>query len=188
MYRRSFTLFEIILALGVASIILLVLISGFNLSIKIYKRVKELKAFQLIDFVEIISSDVRSCYLFDKKEALNFLGSKNSLEFIAVSSLKNNLKKSDLGDLKRVKYYLSQDDRGFKNLYRREEEFFSLGGTKEKRKLLDGLVYLNFLYFDGKEWKSIWNSPEIPPQAIKIFLKLKEGESFNTFSTVIDIP
>jgi len=185
--KRSFTLLELILALAIYSVIVIVLISGFNLSLKVYKKIRVSEVFKLQDFLDEFSSDFRSSYIFTKESSLRFVASLDSLKFIKVASLNDNFRKKGTCELKVVEYYLVKEKDNLWSLYRKERPFLSLGRKKEKKnKILSSLVSMRFFYFDGEAWKTTWDSSKELPQAVKVIIKLKVEDNIETLSTIID--
>ena len=188
---KSFTLLEIMMAVVITAVILVVIASSFNLAMKVYRRVKEGETSQVHDFIEQISRDLSSAYLYGNASFLIFKGDPNSLMFTTVVSLKYNFKHPKDCDLRRVKYYLSSVDNNI-SLYKSLFSFIEGESSKEirKTKFIESLSLLRFSYYDGKKWLNSWNSFQELPHAVKIWIKLndKPDSAYNVFATTIDIP
>ncbi|RKY28308.1 MAG: hypothetical protein DRP61_02080 [Candidatus Omnitrophota bacterium] len=181
--KKTFTLLELILSLGIASLILAVLITGFNLSFKVYKKVRETQVFNLAEFLDKLSSDFLSAYLPLEDEVFRFKADNTSLEFVRVAPFRVNLRREENSDLRRVSYYLTLQEDGNYILFRVEKDFFSVG-KEVKEKILSSLKNLEFSYFDGKGWRNNWDSVKKLPSALKISVRLREENK--VFSTVIE--
>ena len=186
--KNSFTLLELILAVAIYSVIILVLVSGLNLSLKVYKRMKDSEVFKAGDFLDEFSSDFRSSYVFVKNSPIKFIASGNSLKFIRVSSLSDNLYRRGECELKTVEYLLAKGENNLWTLYRKERPFFAPSEKKKEKheEMLDSLLSFRFSYFDGKGWKSVWDSPYKLPCAVRVDIKLKRNKKIEALSTVID--
>ncbi len=190
MRKKAFTLLEVIMAVTITAVILMVVASGFSLAMKVYKRVKEGKSLQVYDFVEEVSRDLNSVYLYDDAVSLVFKGGSDSLTFVTAVPLRYNFRYPDDCGLRKVKYHLVAKGNG-SSVYKSSFLFSERGLSKEivKKKFIDSLDSLKFSYYNGKNWLNTWNSYQELPRAVRIWVKLKNrsGSAYDTFATTVDI-
>jgi len=187
---KAFTLLEVIMAVTITAVILMVVASGFSLAMRVYKRVKGGKSLQVYDFVEEVTRDLNSVYLYDDAVSLAFKGGPDSITFVTAVPLRYDFRYSNDCGLRKVRYHLVT--KGNKNSVYKSSFLFSEGElSKEivKKKFIDSLELLKFSYYNGKKWLSVWNSYQELPRAVRIWVKLKShsGSAYDTFTTTVDI-
>jgi len=179
---------EVLLATAIAGVIFITLYSGFNLSLKVYKRVDESTYSQAQDVFAKIFSDLSSAYIYPEKgSSLGFVGSPNSLRFIKTAPLSKGSDQFYDYDLRQVSYYLiSGEDEGSKVLVYSDsllESAADISRQIEEGRLTKTLNECRFSYFDGQTWQASWNSTLSLPDQVKVDFKFTTDD----YSTIVDV-
>lgn len=197
--RTGFTLVELLIALAISSIIFLVIISTYSLTINMREKWgrREEDYYLARNIFKRMHSEISSLYFIsDPRPAPEGLTEKNN------SDLKGDEKTFSFyttakslyfpfSCLMKVTYkFIADDDE--KSLLVREEEpliNFSLEENAHLKSYVwsETLKDFSFQYSDGKKWYDEWDSKEkrLVLRAIKIVLISSHKE---TFSTTIYIP
>lgn len=173
---RGITLLELILSIAISAIVLLMVYTGFNLSIKVTKRVEARLDNQAREILFQLSKDLRSAYLSDEKDSfLKFFATPTSLNFVTVARLGKRFIRDKEYDLREVSYELEPRRESELNalVYRVDltpDKEVTSGGEKEELSAL--IKSLRFSYYDGVSWRQVWNSQTQLPKAVRVFLEL----------------
>ena len=179
----GFTLIEILIALAIASLIFTIIYGAYAASIDTmnYTRQK-METFSITRLtLSRMNDELTSSFLSDN-ESLRFLGEEGKIGFVSAFH-ERIFRDSKEYDLVEIGYFTEPDEAGGEErflLWRREDrtpdDDVLAGGVKEK--LLDDLTGIEFQYYDGEEWRLVWDSEEEGrlPQAVKATLKFPDQE------------
>jgi len=194
--RLGHTLIELLLAVSISGLVLTAVYSSLSLGIKVFRRAKSDVSVEAQTILDKVSHRLRSAYLYpDTRSDLIFLGSPQSLRFIAVEGLQSPTASQDKGELRMVRYYLVPSKK--RRLSSFMQSVHLRTGQKEDQDetrsvmLSDAVANLKIDYFDGENWSDFWNSGQQLPRAVRIVLMMKQNprEEFSrSFSTIIDLP
>ena len=187
----GFTLLELLIALAISSIVFLVIISTYSLTMNTLEKWanREEDYYLARNIFRRMNDEVSSLYFISdsKNETSAVEGGEKTLSFYTTA-------KSlyfPFSCLTRVTYEFITSDEG-KSLLIREEKPLVNFSLEEKAYLKsyvwsENLKDLNFKYSDGKNWYDSWSSGKKNqiPRAIKLVLTFSREE---TFSTAIYIP
>ncbi len=198
--NKGFTLIEIIMAFTIALFIVLLVFSGFRLSIRSYDKISEKE--ELSQRLRVIHKRlgwlIKGIYPY--KEINNkteegrifFVGNSSSIGFVTTSIIPETERIYDISGLKWV--YLFVDNEGLKerdNIFYIDENLESSSNKKDFTVIDPYVESIEFEYFDqeNKEWLDEWDSEkENLPSAIKIKLRfVKDGKTHDVPEVVFSI-
>jgi len=194
--RLGHTLIELLLAVSISGLVLTAVYSSLSLGIKVFRRAKGDVSVEAQTILDKVSVHLRSAYLFpDTRSDLIFLGSPQSLRFVAADQLRSAVSQEHKGELRTVRYYLvPAKKRRLSSLMHSARPLASQTDKKDAAKstmLSDAIANLKIDYFDGENWSDFWNSGQQLPRAVRIVLMMKKNprdEFSRSFSTIIDLP
>jgi general secretion pathway protein J len=200
----GFTLLEIVIAVGILMVILAIIYSTFNSSMKVFSAMetREDAYGQTRLILNRMAEEIGSTYWSDanptktgllgedkEEEGLPF----DSLHFTSLSHIRW-VKDSRESELCEIGYYLETDREMEKTfLFRRED--WNVDGTLEEGgitlELAEGIDGLNFRYYDGEEWVDDWDSKAKGglPKAIEVILLVSDVRLERIeFKNIIPVP
>ena len=199
----GFTLLEIVISVGILVVILAIIYSTFNSSMKVFSAMetREDAYGQTRVILNRMAEEIGSAYWSDANPNTGLLGEDkeedglpfDSLHLTSLSHIRW-VKDSRESELCEIGYYLETDREMEKTfLFRRED--WNVDGTLEEGgitlELAEGIDGLNFRYYDGEEWVDDWDSKakrELP-KAIEIVLFVSDPTRKRiAFSTIILTP
>lgn len=189
-WQHGFTLVEILIAVAIVSLILTIIYGSYVSSIDTMNYTREkMDAFSMVRLtLSRMNDEITSSFFSEDGKDVMFSGEEGKVDFVS-SSHERIFKESKEYDLIEIGYFAEPDEKGESlSLWRREDKTpdddVLEGGEREK--LIEGLKSIEFKYYDGKEWRSEWDSKEKKglPQAVKVTLKFPEKE----LSTIAFIP
>jgi len=199
----GFTLLEIIISVGILVVILTIIYSTFNSSMKVFNAIETRgDAYRQTRIVlNRMSEEIGSTYWSDANPNTGLLGEDkeedglpyDSLNFTSLSHVRW-VRDSRESELCEIGYYLEREQEMEKSfLFRRED--WNVDGTLEEGgitlELAEGVDGLNFRYYDGEEWVDDWNSKERNglPKAIEVVLLVRDVRLKRiAFSIIIPTP
>lgn len=191
MRSKGFTLLELLIALAISSIVFLVIISTYSLTMNTLEKWdnREEDYYLARNIFRRMNDEISSLYFIsDSKSGISAVeGSGKTLSFYTTA-------KSlyfPFSFLTRVTYEFITGEEGKSLLIRREKPLVNF--LLEEKVYLksyvwsEGLKDLSFKYSDGKNWYDSWSSGKKNqiPRAIKLVLTFSREE---TLSTAIYIP
>ncbi len=199
----GFTLLEIVVSVGILVVILTIIYSTFNSSMKAFTAIEALgDAYGQARLVlNRMSEEIGSIYWSGANRNTGLLGEDkdeddlpfDSLHFTSLSHVRW-VRDSRESELCEIGYYLETDremEKAF--LFRREDwnvdETLEEGGITLE--LAEGIDGLNFRYYDGEEWVDDWDSKAKGglPKAIEVVLLMRDARLKRiAFSTIILTP
>ena len=208
---RGFTLFEVVVAVAISSLILIMVYSSHS---SITKAVYQLTG--IADFYENVNltiyriqKDISCAYFTKDNKNVTFISESNyeppfngKLNFVTVDHqeffmMDDPDKPYPESDIKEVGYFLKPDNQtqNLNFLIRREESHYDdepeTGGEYDI--ILENVIDIKFEFRKGNDWTNSWDSRETKrfPQIVKTILKIKnynnEDEIFE-FITKINNP
>ena len=199
----GFTLLEIVVSVGILVVILTIIYSTFNSSMKAFTAIEALGDTygQARLVLNRMSEEIGSIYWSDANPNTGLLGEDkdeddlpfDSLHFTSLSHVRW-VRDSRESELCEIGYYLETDREMEKSfLFRREDwnvdETLEEGGLTLE--LAEGIDGLNFRYYDGEEWVDDWDSKAKGglPKAIEIVLLVRDPTRKRiAFSSIITVP
>ncbi len=199
--NKGFTIIEIIIAFTIALFIVLLVFSGFRLSIRSYDRISEKE--ELSQRLRVIHKRlgwlIKGIYPYkdinnktEDKQRIFFVGNSNSIGFVTTSIIPETERIYDISGLKWV--YLFVDNEGLKerdNIFYIEDNLESSSSEQDFTVIDPYVESMEFEYFDqeNKEWLDEWDSEkENLPSAIKIKLRfVKDGKTYEVPEMVFSI-
>ena len=199
----GFTLLEIVISVGILVVILAIIYSTFNSSMKVFSAMETRgDAYgQTRVILNRMAEEIGSTYWSDANPNTGLLGEDKEEDGLPFDSLHLTslshipwVKDSRESELCEIGYYLETDREMEKTfLFRRED--WNVDGTLEEGgitlELAEGIDGLNFRYYDGEEWADDWDSKAKGglPKAIEIVLLVSDPTRERiAFSTIIITP
>jgi len=206
--RRGFTLLELLVALGIAAVVITLLYETFNAvlrSTQLVDQESEIDQMARIS-MERMTSELRSAYWLPPTQAAGsstfmFVGQDSiatdyptdTLRFSTLSHARVSSGSAD-PTVSIVEYALVPVPESDTAVLMHREETTPLSPSAsglEEYELAESVVGLNFRYFDGKDWSDQWNDADKKnlPKAVEIQLIIKDhaGQE-RRFITQTDIP
>jgi general secretion pathway protein J len=183
--NKGFTLIELVIAFTISLLIILIIISGFRLSMRSYEKISERenssqKIRVIYDRVGWLIKGIYPFKLQDKKsgkEKIFFKGTPDAMGFVTTSVMPDSERIYDMAGLKWA--YIYVDNEGLKE---KDQIFFNednLESSEGEEILLDPDVEsIEIEYFDpeARDWVDEWDTEkEYFPSAIKLRLKLSSN-------------
>ena len=199
----GFTLLEIVISVGILVVVLTIIYSTFNSSMKVFSAMETRgDAYGQARLVlNRMSEEIGSTYWSDANPNTGLLGEDkeedglpfDSLHFTSLSHVRW-VRDSRESELCEIGYYLEREQDMEKSfLFRRED--WNVDGTIEEGgitlELAEGIDGLNFRFYDGEEWVDEWDSESKKrlPKAIEVVLLMRDVRLKRiAFSTIILIP
>jgi len=199
--NNGFTLVEIIIAFTIALFVILLVFSGFRLSVRSYDKISEKE--ELSQRLRVVHKRlgwlIKGIYPYkdidnktEDKQKIFFVGNSNSIGFVTTSIIPETERIYDISGLKWV--YLFVDNEGLKekdNIFFIEDNLESSSKGQDFTVIDPYIESIKFEYFyqENEEWLDEWDSEkENLPSAIKIKLRfVKEGKTYDVPEMVFSI-
>jgi type II secretion system protein J len=206
--RRGFTLLELLVALGIAAVVITLLYETFNAVLRSTQLVdEESEIDQMVRIsMERMTNELRSAYWRSPSETVGssmfmFVGQDSiatdyptdTLRFSTLSHARVSSKNAD-PTVSIVEYALVPVPETDTAVLMHREETTPLSPSAsglEEYELAESVVGLSFRYFDGKDWSEQWNDADKKrlPKAVEIQLIIKDRSGQERrFTTQTDIP
>ncbi|HTN43316.1 MAG TPA: type II secretion system protein GspJ [Nitrospiria bacterium] len=204
----GFTLLELLIALGIAVVLVTLLYETFNAVLRSTQIVdQESEIDQMVRVsMERMTSELRSAYwrpssdagsasvfLFDGEDGTGGAQPADTLRFTTLSHALASAGNTD-PSVSIVEYALIPDQETDTAVLMHREETSPLSpsvNSLEEYELGESVIGLNFRYFDGQDWWDQWNDADKKklPKAVEIQLIIKDhaGQE-RRFITQTDIP
>jgi general secretion pathway protein J len=200
---RGFTLLEVVISVGILVVILTIVYTTFNSSIKAFTAMENQgDAYARARIVlNRMSEEIGSIYFSLQNRNTGLVGEDkdeddlpaDSLHFTSLSHIRW-VKDSKESELCEIGYYVEKDEETRESfLFRRED--WNVDGTLDEGgnplELAEGVDGLNFRYYDGEEWLDAWDSRIKGglPKAIEVVLVMRDPRRTRiTFSSILPIP
>ena len=200
---RGFTLLEVVISVAILVVILTIVYTTFNSSIKAFTAMENQgDAYARARIVlNRMSEEIASIYLSPQNRNTGLLGEDkdednlpaDSLHFTSLSHIRW-VKDSKESELCEIGYYVEKDDETRESfLFRRED--WNVDGTLDEGgnplELAEEVDGLNFRYYDGEEWLDAWDSRIKGglPRAIEVALVMRDPRRTRiTFTSILPIP
>lgn len=189
--RKSFTLIELLMAIGMIAVISLAIYNVFDSGAKIWQRLyKSAGAEDLNIFLDKLAGDLRNSFYFP---GINFLGTENSIEF-ATYVKSPQMDRTTVGKA----VYSYNGDAGIVKLQKLDYAQIygnegSLDTNAAKNEIIRGIKALKFEYYFYDPatrqygWAQQWVNDKELPLAVRVELNTDQGDD-NRFVKTISIP
>ncbi len=195
---KGFTLIELLIAITIASLVMVGVCHIFNGGLKAWQKgMESIESSQSARVIlNLISSDIRACFVLPQGTYCYFEGGKAKLEDGEASSL-NLLTTSHIScpsekesDLCEVGYFIDTDPKTKEDgLVRRLDTtpdtiLFEGGRVEEVSPLVNRL---KFKFYDGKKWLDTWKRQYELPVGIEISIAIKTESGSQIYETIVCI-
>ena len=183
--NKGFTLIEILVVIGMLSVIALAIYATFSNGVRIWQRLNvEMPEEDLNIFIDRFARDARNGLLFT---GVDFIGTEDRVE---MPTLVNDAVSGDRTIGKAIYRY----DSGEKSLKREERDFSQVYKGQDGRVTfwLDDVTSVRFTYYFYSEteekyyWKEKWQQEGLP-LAVRLELELDDGDG-SIFKKTVSIP
>ncbi|MBI3995647.1 MAG: prepilin-type N-terminal cleavage/methylation domain-containing protein [Nitrospirae bacterium] len=206
--QRGFTLLELLIALGIAAVVITLLYETFNAVLRSTRQVDEESEIDQMARISmgIMVTELKSAYwrppgnqsqstpfVFEGQDGLDGGDPSDTLRFTALSHARVDHGIAD-PTLSVLEYGLVPvpETEAAVLMHAEETNVLSLSEESlERYELAERVIGLNFRYFDGKEWSDQWSASDQKklPKAVEIQLVLKDPAGRERrFITQTDIP
>ncbi len=191
----GFTLLEVLVAIALASIVLIALYSSFFSVLRGQSDIDRTleRTREVSRFLEIFSKEVQSSFFKDGNPRTGFVGEEEdkfgrSVSRITTTTFTYPAFKTGrpAGDLLAVRYYVDDKDGKFV-LYKDTWNPYADEKTGVfKAEVIEDIEGFEILYYNGKDWAKAWDATldKALPEAVKATLSVKDKGEVKEFSTV----
>ncbi len=191
----GFTLVEMLLAVAIASVVMMTLYSSFSLGLRCWRRAENKTDYEAYTIFLQISRQLRSAYLgTDNQQSFSFQGNTSSLHFTTAFFPNEEALSRPETNLREVRYYLVNNQK-FDTRALAYSSFDALASKKTEQEkivyLTKNLTSLEFSFYDKGSWKKEWNLSNQLPAAVKISVTLQNKQKnfpAESFITAAELP
>ena len=180
----GFTLVELLIAVAIAGIVLVSVYSSFALGLRSWKSVDDRADYTAQNILIQLTRELRCAYQTGKEDArFVFQGNAASLRFTTVAPIDEDMPRSGMSDLRRVRYSLGEgDDPAVRSLLYEISDAAGSGDVpaNKPRCLSRRITVLTFAFYDGKTWRQEWNSAVRLPEAVQVSLRLRGASAHSS--------
>jgi hypothetical protein len=197
---RAFVLLEVVLAAAIGGLVLLVLMNGFSLVTRSYRRIVAASDARVRSFAALLGEDLRSVYKEDsgqgagreegQRDVFAFTAEPAEVCFVRTRRL-GRAGDADVTDgLIRVCYGGPSSPARDGELVRRV--YYRTAGEDppdEERVALTGWTAVRWNYYDGVQWKTVWASSGQVPRRVRVVISSDRGKGvLEDYELVFDVP
>jgi len=194
MNARGFTLIEILVAVSVASLVLLAVYGSFGAISDARTRIEteSVGYHQVRVFYDRVGRELRSLVGSDQRQATLLQGGKDDagqpyLELLSTAATPMG---GAPGGVARIRYLLAPDPdlpSGVNSLFRSEQPRWTEPGFETGQRLIPGVAALQLRFYDGNLWSESWQGGTRLPERVEITLQLTLGEEEVPFRSTFDL-
>ena len=199
--ERGFTLLEVLIAVGLMSVIIMALYGTLFPVLASQKRLDaEIERITEVSrFMDIFSSEVRSSFFKTKNPYSLWTGELietgssattrltfTTLTHSAVGGVGGGRAGRD-GDLVTIRYSAEEGSEGEITLYKEVWNPYTGGGNGGfKTGIIEDIEGFEVTYYDGAQWAGAWGAAleARAPEAVKVVLSVRDAGEVREFSTV----
>lgn len=193
--ERGFTLLEILVAISIASLLLLAIYGVFGSLSSARDQLEERGAIyhQARVFCDRLGRELRSLRPVTPGKALPLSGGhdEHNRAYLELVSLAGTPQGGIPGGVATIRYLRSEDPTpGSKEqaLFRREQASWTSRDDELGQKLIRSVADFTVSFYDGSQWQEEWTAMSNLPQAVRIELVLLDGDERVPFRTELDLP
>lgn len=192
--KGGFTLIEVLVAITVASLVLLSVYGVFtSISAAKTRLEAEEEGYRLARVLfDRIGREVRGAYLRADNPATLFAGGTDGegRPFLALSTAASTPASGREGGISVVRYTLRPDGEtaGEKVLFRQEYPFFDRTAARPEYRLTGGITEFRLRFFAESEWREEWATGSGLPQQVEMSLTLTVDGRPVVFRSAFELP
>ncbi len=192
----GFTLLEVLVAIALASIVLIALYSSFFSVLRGQSDIDRTleRTREVSRFLETFSKEVQSSFFKDDNTRTGFVGEEEDKNGRPVSRITLSTftypafeASRPAGDLLAVRYYVEDND-GKLVLYKETWSPYADEKTGVfKAEVIEDIEGFEILYYNGNDWAKAWDASldKVLPDAVKATLSVRDKGEVKEFSTVV---
>lgn len=199
-HRRGFTLVEVLLTVIISGLLMMAVFKMLYYGMTVYRMVNTQMHGEALAVLDGLGRDLRGAYVAaDGDNLFMFQGGPSSLRFTSSARLVNDASELPVNDLVLREYVVRvpAEEQRPALICRSQDIWTGSTGDSGEAPMVEHVVARGIQswlvqYYDGAEWKDVWQSSVFLPSAVRIEVTLGQGSGGRMkpeiFSTVITLP